>query len=44
MGRMERVACMGAMRNAYKILLGELDRKKLERPRHMWTNNIKIDT
>jgi hypothetical protein len=28
---------MGEMRNAYKILVGELERKRqLRRPRHRW--------
>jgi hypothetical protein len=43
MRRMEHVARTGAKRNVYKILFGKLDGKTLERPRHIWTNNIKID-
>jgi hypothetical protein len=38
------VACMGAMRNVYKILVGKPEGKKpLERPRHRWEDNIKMD-
>jgi hypothetical protein len=32
------------MRNAHRILLGESEGKRpLERPRHRWVDNIKID-
>ena len=41
---MEHVARRGEKRNGYKILFGKLDGKTLERPRRMWTNDIKIDT
>jgi hypothetical protein len=34
----------GEKRNAYRILVGKLEGKRpLERPRHMWEDNIKID-
>jgi hypothetical protein len=35
---------MGEMRNAYKYLVGKLERKRpLRRPRCSWENNIKMD-
>jgi hypothetical protein len=36
---------MGKMRNAYKILVGKLEGKKIQlgRPRSIWEDNIKID-
>jgi hypothetical protein len=35
---------MGDMRNVYKVLVRRPEGKRsLERPRHMWKNNIKID-
>jgi hypothetical protein len=35
---------MGKMRNAYRILVGKPEGKRLlGRPRHRWVNNIKID-
>jgi hypothetical protein len=35
---------MGARRNAYKILVGKLEGKRLlERQRHRWDDNIRID-
>jgi hypothetical protein len=35
---------MGERRNAYRILVGEPDRKRpLGRPRHRWVDNIKVD-
>jgi hypothetical protein len=38
------VACIGAKRNAYRILLGKPEGKKpLGRPRRRWENNIKMD-
>jgi hypothetical protein len=38
------VACMGAKRNAYKILVGKLEGKKpLGRPQHRLETNIEID-
>jgi hypothetical protein len=38
------IARMGKKRNAYKILVGKPEGKRpLERPRHRWVNNIKID-
>jgi hypothetical protein len=38
------VARMGEMRNAYGILVGKPEGKKpLERSRHRWADNIKMD-
>jgi hypothetical protein len=38
------VACMGQMRNEYKILVGKPERKRpLVRPRHRWEDNIRIN-
>jgi hypothetical protein len=38
------VACMGEMRNAYKILVGKPEGKRpLRRTRHRWENNIRMD-
>jgi hypothetical protein len=38
------VARMGENRNAYRILGGKPEGKRpLERPRHTWLDNIKID-
>jgi hypothetical protein len=38
------VARMGALRNAYRILIGKPEGKRaLERPRHRWVDNIKMD-
>ena len=38
------VACMGVRRGEYKVLVGKSERKKpLERPRHKWEDNIKMD-
>jgi hypothetical protein len=38
------VACMGEMRNFYKILVRKPEGKKpLERPRHTWKDNIQMD-
>jgi hypothetical protein len=35
---------IGEERNAYRILVGEPEGKRtLERPRHMWTEIIKMD-
>jgi hypothetical protein len=35
---------MGEMRNAYRILVGKPEGKRpLERPRHRWVDNIKMD-
>jgi hypothetical protein len=35
---------MGEKRNAYKILVGKLERKRpLGRPRRRWEDNIKMD-
>jgi hypothetical protein len=35
---------MGAMRNAYRILVGNPEgRRTLRRPRHRWVDNIKMD-
>jgi hypothetical protein len=42
MGR--TIACMGEMRNTYKILVGKTEGKRpLGRPRHRCEDNIKID-
>jgi hypothetical protein len=39
-----RVARMGAKRNAFVILVGKPEGKRLlGRPRHRWEDNIKID-
>jgi hypothetical protein len=38
------VACTREMRNAYIILLGKPERKRLlGRPRHRWEGNIRMD-
>jgi hypothetical protein len=38
------VACMGQMRNAYKILAGKPEgRRPLGRPMHRWEDNIRKD-
>jgi hypothetical protein len=38
------VACMGEMRNIYKILFGELEGKRtLGRPRYRWEDSIRMD-
>jgi hypothetical protein len=38
------VACMGDRRGVYRILVGISEGKRpLERPRHRWENNIKMD-
>jgi hypothetical protein len=38
------VACMGKMRNAYKILVGKTEGKRpLERDRRRWEDNIETD-
>jgi hypothetical protein len=46
LGRMrwaDHVACMGEMRNAYRVLVGKPEgRRQLGRPRHRWEDNIKI--
>jgi hypothetical protein len=40
----EHVARMGEKRNAYRLLVGKLERKRpLGRPRHRWIDNIKMD-
>jgi hypothetical protein len=37
-------ACMGKMKNAYKILVGKPEMKRpLGRPRHRWEDNIRMD-
>jgi hypothetical protein len=38
------VVCMGAKRNACRMLVGKPeDKMPLGRPRHRWEENIKID-
>jgi hypothetical protein len=38
------VACMGELRNAYKILVTKAERKiPLRKPRHRWQHNVKIN-
>jgi hypothetical protein len=38
------ITCMGENRNAYKILVGNAERKRpLGRPRRRWEDNIKMD-
>jgi hypothetical protein len=38
------VACTGEMKNAYNILIGKSEGKRpLERPIHIWENNIRMD-
>jgi hypothetical protein len=40
----EHVARMGEKRNAYRLLVGNLEGKRqLERPRHRWMENIRMD-
>jgi hypothetical protein len=37
-------ACMGKMRNAYKVLVGKSEGKRpLRRPRHIWEDNISMN-
>jgi hypothetical protein len=39
------VACMGEMRNAYRVLVGKSKGKRqLGRPRHRWEDNIILDS
>ena len=39
-----RVACMGERRGIYRVLVGKPEGKRpLERPRHRWEDNIKMD-
>jgi hypothetical protein len=34
----------GVKRNAYRVFVGKLEGKRsLERPRHRWVDNIKMD-
>jgi hypothetical protein len=41
---MEHVACMGEMRNAYKILVRKSEGKRpFGRPRPRWEDNIRMD-
>jgi hypothetical protein len=38
------VSCMGSKRNACRMLVGKPEGKRpLERPRHRWEDNIKMD-
>jgi hypothetical protein len=38
------VACMGGMRDAYRLFVGKTDWKRpLRRYRHRWEGNIKLD-
>jgi hypothetical protein len=38
------VACMGERRGVYRVLVGNPEGKRpLERPRHRWEDDIKID-
>jgi hypothetical protein len=38
------VACRGARRSAYRVLVGKLEGKRLVgKPRHRWEDNIKTD-
>jgi len=38
------VARMGERRDVYRVLVGKPERKRaLERPRHRWKDNIKMD-
>jgi hypothetical protein len=38
------IACVGEMKNAYKILVGIPEEKRpLRKPRSRWDDNIKID-
>jgi len=40
----EHVACMGAGRGVYRVLVGKLERKRpLGRPRLRWEKNNKMD-
>jgi hypothetical protein len=42
--RARHVACMGERRGAYRALVGKPEgRRPLERPRHRWEDNIKMD-
>jgi hypothetical protein len=37
------VACMGGMKNSYKILVGKYEGKRpLRRPRHRWEDNTRM--
>jgi hypothetical protein len=43
MGWAQHAACTGEMTNAYKILIGKTEgRRLLGRPRHKWEENIKM--
>jgi hypothetical protein len=43
-GWANHVACVGEMRNAYRILVGKPQRKRpLRKPRRRWENNIKMN-
>jgi hypothetical protein len=38
------VACIGELRDSYRVLVGKLEgRRPLERPRHRWEVNSKVD-
>jgi hypothetical protein len=35
---------VGESRDAYRVLIGKSEgRRRLERPRHRWENNVKMD-
>jgi len=40
----EHVACMGNRRGAHRVLVGRPEgMRPVQRPRHRWADNIKID-
>ena len=44
MRRAGHVVCMGEERGLYRVLLGKPEGKRpLERPRHRWSDNIRMD-
>jgi len=36
-------ACMGEIRNAYRLVVGELGEKTAQKPRHRWKDYYKIN-